>query len=285
MTEAGKELIRRLAEEWAALLVQILESMTDQKPRIASKLVAGCDAGENPFWWEQRLSLSASPLVFVGAPARAWSELGGRTLRAAGIDAVEEADARNTYLEILNQSLSGLAQSLSGRLGREVSCAQGDECTQAPTTAEWALVEVAYPDAELPGIFLGFSPELIARLENPEHEPAEGQADQTQEARKPDTLPDALAAFVPQKSKTLELLLDVELPVSVSFGRAELPLKDVLKLTTGSIVELNRGISEPVEVIVNNCVVARGEVVVMDGNYGVRIHQIISPQERLRTLK
>ena len=77
----------------------------------------------------------------------------------------------------------------------------------------------------------------------------------------------------------------MELPVSVSFGRAELLLKDVLKLTTGSIVELNRGITEPVEVIVNNCVVARGEVVVMDGNYGVRIHQIISPQERLRTLK
>ena len=106
------------------------------------------------------------------------------------------------------------------------------------------------------------------------------------QARKPDALPaDALAAFVPQKSKTLDLLLDVELPVSVSFGRAELPLKDVLKLTTGSIVELNRGVNEPVEVIVNNCVVARGEVVVMDGNYGVRIHQIISPQERLRTLK
>ena len=86
-------------------------------------------------------------------------------------------------------------------------------------------------------------------------------------------------------SKTFDLLLDVELPVSVSFGRAQVALKDVLKLTTGSIVELNRGVSEPVEVIVNNCVVARGEVVVMDGNYGVRIHQIISPQERLRTLR
>jgi flagellar motor switch protein FliN/FliY len=284
--EAGKELIERLAEEWAALLAQILESMTDQKPQIASKLVAVCDAGENPFWWEQRLSLSASPLVFVGAPARTWNELGGRTLRAAGIDTVEEADARNTYLEILNQSLSGLAQSLSGRIGHEVSCAQGDECAAAPAKAEWALVEVTYPDAELPGIFLGFSPSLIAQLENPEQQPAEGQADPSDSARKPDELPvDALAAFVPHKSKTLELLLDVELPVSVSFGRAELPLKDVLKLTTGSIVELNRGVNEPVEVIVNNCVVARGEVVVMDGNYGVRIHQIISPQERLRTLK
>ena len=72
--------------------------------------------------------------------------------------------------------------------------------------------------------------------------------------------------------------------MSVSFGRAQVPLKDVLKLTTGSIVELNRSILEPVEVIVNNCVIARGEVVVVEGNFGVRIQQVISRQERLRTL-
>jgi flagellar motor switch protein FliN/FliY len=82
----------------------------------------------------------------------------------------------------------------------------------------------------------------------------------------------------------MELLMDVEMPVSVSFGRAQLPLKDVIKLTTGSIVELNRNVSEPVEVIVNNCVIARGEVVVVEGNYGIRIHQIVSRAERIRSL-
>ena len=85
-------------------------------------------------------------------------------------------------------------------------------------------------------------------------------------------------------SRTFDLLLDVELPVSVSFGRAQVQLKDVFKLTTGSIIELNRSIAEPVEVIVNNCVIARGEVVVVEGNFGVRIQQVISRQERLRTL-
>ena len=79
--------------------------------------------------------------------------------------------------------------------------------------------------------------------------------------------------------------MEVELPVSVSFGRAQIPLKDVLKLNSGSIVELNRTINEPVEIIVNNCVIARGEVVVIDGNYGVRIRQVISREERLRTLR
>jgi len=80
------------------------------------------------------------------------------------------------------------------------------------------------------------------------------------------------------------LLFDVELPVSVSFGRALVPLKEILKLNSGSIVELNRAVTEPVEVIINNCVIARGEVVVVEGNYGVRIQQIISRQDRLRSL-
>jgi flagellar motor switch protein FliN/FliY len=88
----------------------------------------------------------------------------------------------------------------------------------------------------------------------------------------------------PRNSKTLDLLLEVDLPIGVSFGRTQMRLKEALKLTTGSIVELNRSVTEPVEIIVNNCVIARGEVVVVDGNYGVRILEIISREERLRTL-
>jgi flagellar motor switch protein FliN/FliY len=84
---------------------------------------------------------------------------------------------------------------------------------------------------------------------------------------------------------TFDLLLDVELPVCVSFGGAEMQLKDVLKLTTGSIVELNRSVAEPVELIVNNCVIARGEVVVIDGNFGVRVQHVVSRQERMGTIK
>ena len=82
----------------------------------------------------------------------------------------------------------------------------------------------------------------------------------------------------------LDLLLDVEMPVSISFGRAKLPLKDVIKLGTGSIVELNRGVSDHVEIVVNDSVIARGEVVVVDGNFGVRIDQVMSKQDRLRSL-
>jgi flagellar motor switch protein FliN len=84
-------------------------------------------------------------------------------------------------------------------------------------------------------------------------------------------------------SGTLELLLDLELPVSISFGKAQMPLGQVLKWTTGSIVELESAVNEPVEVVVNHCVIARGEVVVVDGNYGVKIQQIVSRDQRLET--
>lgn len=91
---------------------------------------------------------------------------------------------------------------------------------------------------------------------------------------------DALEAAHPSPP-TLELLLDVELPLSISFGRTYLALRDVLKLSTGSIVELNCPANAYVDVIVNNCTIARGEVVVIEGNYGVRIDEIISRRERL----
>ena len=85
-------------------------------------------------------------------------------------------------------------------------------------------------------------------------------------------------------SKKLERLLDVEMPVSVSIGRAHMPLKDVIKLTTGSVVELNRNVSELVDIVVNNCVVARGDVVVVEGNFGVRIREVLSKEDRMRRL-
>jgi flagellar motor switch protein FliN/FliY len=82
-----------------------------------------------------------------------------------------------------------------------------------------------------------------------------------------------------QAGNPLAVLLEVEVPVSISFGRCRLALKDVLKLTSGSIVELDRAVEDDVEVIVNNRVVARGEVVSADGNYAVRIREVVGQKE------
>ncbi len=82
----------------------------------------------------------------------------------------------------------------------------------------------------------------------------------------------------------MDLLLDVELPIIVCFGESEMPLKDVLKLGVGSVIELDRSVNDPVTVIVNQKPIARGEVVMVDGNYGVRILDVESTAERIRSL-
>jgi flagellar motor switch protein FliN/FliY len=79
----------------------------------------------------------------------------------------------------------------------------------------------------------------------------------------------------------LSLLLEVELPLTVSFGQALMPIREILQLSAGSIVELDSAIDQPVSLIINNHVIARGSAVVIDGSYGVRIEEVISRQDRL----
>lgn len=79
----------------------------------------------------------------------------------------------------------------------------------------------------------------------------------------------------------IDLLRDVPLPVSVELGRTTMTIRDILDLGAGSVVEVNRVAGEPVDVLVNGRLVARGEVVVIDENFGVRILDMVSPEERL----
>jgi len=161
-------------------------------------------------------------------------------------------------MDPVKQALAGMAQAFTGRLDREIRSEAGEDRTSLPAKISWVQFDLAVGDTPV-SFFVGAEADLLSAISK-------------------DIVP-------PEIPRTFELLLDVDLPVSVSFGRAQVALKDVLKLTTGSIVELNRAIGDPVEVIVNNCVIARGEVVTIEGSFGVRIHQVISRQERLRTLK
>jgi flagellar motor switch protein FliN len=85
------------------------------------------------------------------------------------------------------------------------------------------------------------------------------------------------------RQSNLDALLDIELPVTLRFGSTWMALEAVMGLTTGSVVELDRRVNEPVEVLINGRVVARGEAVMVQGNYGVRISEIASRRERLET--
>ena len=88
-----------------------------------------------------------------------------------------------------------------------------------------------------------------------------------------------------EEMQKLELLLDVPLSVSVELGRTKMTLKQILELNEGSIVELDKLTGEPVDMLVNGKIVARGEVVIVDENFAIRITEIVSPRERLLSLR
>ena len=266
-----------LAEECARQLTRVLESMIGEAPLVSygkHELQATEVEPEQFFWWEQPFNLAPDAAVWIGAGAPGWEEIGKRVLRSAGVEDEDAETLRSTYLEIVNQALSGIAGALSTRAGKEVTCQAG---RQEPPVISSDITGYSFE------INMGeVAIHALVAFQN-------SLAKQPEEAAAPEPVERAKADHPGQpaeghKPNSIDLLLDVELPVSISFGRAQLALKDVIKLTTGSIVELNRAVSEPVEVIVNNCVIARGEVVVVEGNFGIRIKQVISRQERLRTL-
>lgn len=83
----------------------------------------------------------------------------------------------------------------------------------------------------------------------------------------------------------LDVILDVPVSLSLEVGRARIPIRNLLQLNQGSVVELERGAGEPLDVYVNGTLIAQGEVVVVNDRFGVRLTDIVSPSERIKRLR
>ena len=97
-------------------------------------------------------------------------------------------------------------------------------------------------------------------------------------------LEDAGETAPPGETKSLDLILDIPLTVTVELGRSKMLINDLLQLGQGSVIELTKLVGEPLEVLVNQKLVARGEVVVVNEKFGVRLTDIVSPMERVQSL-
>lgn len=93
-------------------------------------------------------------------------------------------------------------------------------------------------------------------------------------------LPDGTAGEL-----NLDVLLDVPVTLQLEVGRARVPIRNLLQLNPGSVIELERGAAEPLDVYVNGTLIAHGEVVVVNDRFGVRLTDVVSPAERLRRLR
>lgn len=267
------ENLNRLKQSLRERLAQSVESMTGNPARVSQgedvTTLREDGLTNATIWAAQYVTGGIGKLTFVADEA-AWKTIGSKVLEAAGLEDQDENTVRSTYLEILAQAASSWAQDLTATHGRKWEFGEsGPSSFPLDQSVGWN-VQVDPGGGPVTIYIFG----TAALFERPvAAAPAENDYRQV-----------AVDKQSPESTAQFDLLLDVELPVSISFGRALVPLKEILKLNSGSIVELNRAVTEPVEVIVNNCVIARGEVVVVEGNYGVRIEQIISRQDRLRTM-
>lgn len=134
----------------------------------------------------------------------------------------------------------------------------------------------------------------ISREDKTEPDASVGQVRQHETAAvvKPEQAPAAVLQ-VPSRAEPadfgfdqqrLDLILDIPLKVTVLLGRTRWPIKDILGLSPGSVIEMQSLVDEPVEILVNGTLVATGEIVVVHDNYGVRISNIITPRERIQNL-
>ena len=83
----------------------------------------------------------------------------------------------------------------------------------------------------------------------------------------------------------LDVILDVPVVLSLEVGRTRIPIRNLLQLNQGSVVELERGAGEPLDVFVNGTLIAHGEVVVVNDRFGIRLTDVVSPSERIRRLR
>ena len=189
-----------------------------------------------------------------------------------------DKDRRDAYEELLRQVAGQVASSLRAAAGVEVEIkpAGGDP----PVWPEVSRTGIRITGEKFAPIrlVLVVTPELAASFRPP------------QEVSTP-VPPPAAQMSAPQpavsapRSSNLELLLDVKLDATIRFGQKQMLLREVLELHPGVAIPLDRKVEEPVELLVGGRMVALGEVVIVDGNYGLRITEIVSPLQRIETLR
>lgn len=159
---------------------------------------------------------------------------------------------------------------------------------QSSADAEWgeALAEqAAARDEDANRVTQGENPTGATPKEatvNGAETAAEGVSDEARPAELPDLHGNAVGA---DGDANLRMILDIPVSVSMEIGRTRLPIRTLLQLNQGSVVELERLVGEPLDVLANGTLIAHGEVVVINEKYGIRLTDVVSPDERVRKLR
>jgi flagellar motor switch protein FliN len=185
-----------------------------------------------------------------------------------------DADHREAFAELFRQIAGAAALALSARLKLEVAVRLiGTEpAAWMAVCAEVVSVRLQSAATSAPlHVAFQFSPDLKIGIESAD--------------TKPEKIEPEEALMVAPHEPSLDVLRDVELAVTLRFGKRVVLLREVLELAAGAVVELEQRIEEPVELLVGDKVIARGEVVVVEGNYGLRVTEVVGSAERMNCLR
>jgi flagellar motor switch protein FliN/FliY len=257
-------------EAWAPEFEKSIQMFTGRPAKIeldAKNRDVDAAAKSSLIWQGHTFERGGSTLIWTGIPAEACAKL------TEGL-AEDTAGCESLYREILTQSFESAAHIITGANPLRITCGPSPDNNPAPdlTSEEttWETAWLAADGADPVPIFVVLDPATATILLVPnEDAPPTPQPDRT-----PQGMSDGSA-------RISDRLADLELPVAVVLGRTRLPIRDVLKLGAGSLVELNRDVGQQVDIVVHNAVVARGDVVSVNGNYGIRIREVISRTDRL----
>jgi flagellar motor switch protein FliN len=316
MDPAIQELNQKVGGSFAESMGSVFSMLTGREFSITAKDGAAIDH-------EGIAKLHPGPTVYVKAhytkgmsgvllfalPLKEGTMLVDLMLGGDGASATELAgDSRDALAETFNQIMGSANQTLSDLAGETLSISNVDIFSEEAASAQ-ALEELLGPgpfhDLPLATSQESLStaihiliPDLLVQqikrklgLGEPAAPPPPAPAAPVAATVPPPPSPAAGAMAAPAPASNppvdtgnLDLLLDIELPVMVRMGQTEMQLGELLKLTPGSILELNRAADAPVELLVNSKVIAKGEVVVVDGNFAFRITEIESAAARIRSL-
>lgn len=215
--------------------------------------------------------------LFVGFPAADASAIASKLMGLDG-ESPDEAVA-DTLQEIVAQAAGALSQQ---PLGLGTSFAIEGAPRRSGSVPDGAPLQFQFSVGDMvptSSCWTDAVPEARPESTAPEVEQVRPVADA---APPPAAAPPA--ASPAKRTDNLDIILDVMLPITVRFGRAELTVQALTGLGPGSVLELDRSPDDPVEILINGRMIARGEVVVVGGNYGVRVTEVTSAGDRIRTL-
>jgi flagellar motor switch protein FliN/FliY len=186
---------------------------------------------------------------------------------------------RDAYEEFLRQVAGQVATTLKSAARGEVEITHSG-ADDAPSWPDASRMGIRIAGEKIPSmrLVLVVTADLVGSFPPPQ-EAKPPEAAKAERATMPQPEPSAA------RSSNLELLLDVALDATIRFGQKQMLLRDILELHPGVAIALDRQVEEPVELLIGGRMVARGEVVIVDGNYGLRITEIVSPQQRLESLR